>query len=407
MAALTVVGGIAAGLIGTTYSYGNNSILLSALTLDNNYQIAVRFVILLVCVVVVIFNIFMYIKNNMGEVKISSASTKKPEVTHEEVIVEEVVEEKPKKAPAKTSSKSGKKTTKSSKSTKSTKSSSTRKNSNKAALREEDIIVVKESVIGGSDDDEGLVPTRVEVTHRVWPFVLGFILLFVLLVMAWITWGENGFGIKFFDNVTKSFTEFELFGFPIFSKLYGAVNPFGSWSVIDLFFPVALLLFLFIIIYKVKLDDVIDGAITGAKVALVPAFISLVLYTILVSVTYHPYQLSIFKAVLGLTKGFNVLTTTVVALLASIFNVDSAYVYQSLLPYLVSVVTNTENYPLVGIISQAMYGFSTTFAPTSLVLMATLAYLNVSYKEWLKKSWKLLLELFVILLIVFIILALI
>ena len=43
-------------------------------------------------------------------------------------------------------------------------------------------------------------------------------------------------------------------------------------------------------------------------------------------------------------------------------------------------------------------------APTSLVLMGVLSYLNVSYKEWFKNVWKLLLELFIVLLIIFIIL---
>ena len=39
--------------------------------------------------------------------------------------------------------------------------------------------------------------------------------------------------------------------------------------------------------------------------------------------------------------------------------------------------------------------------------MGVLSYLNVSYGQWLKNVWKLLLEFFIILLIIFIILALI
>ena len=54
-----------------------------------------------------------------------------------------------------------------------------------------------------------------------------------------------------------------------------------------------------------------------------------------------------------------------------------------------------------------MYGLAMLVVPTSLVLMGTLSYLKISYKEWWKIIWKLALELFVILLIVFIILALI
>ena len=410
VAAMVVVGSMVAGLVGTTYAYGNNSLLLGILTLDTDYQVGVRFLILLVAVVLVLFNTFMYIKNNMGEVK-ASKSTKKEESHKEEVVEEVVAAKEEKKAPAKTAKstktapkKSGSKNTKS---TKGSKSNGTKKNVNKAALRDEDIIVVKESVTADGNDDEYLVPTRVEVTHKVWPFVAGFILLFVLLVMAWITWGEYGFGVTLFDDVTTKVTEFELFGFPIFSKVYGMVNSFGNWSVIDMLLPSTLLLVLLVVIYRVKLDDVLDGVVIGAKKALLPAFVCLVLYTMLVTVTYHPFQLSIYKAVLGLTKEFNIATTAVTTLLAAIFNVDPAYTYQAVLPYFTSVVTNVENYPLAGVIAQSMYGFAALFAPSSFVLMCTLAYLKVSYKDWLKNIWKLLLELCVILLIVFIILALI
>ena len=406
VAALVVVGSMAAGLIGTTYAYGNNSLLTGILSLDTDFQIGVRFVILLVAVVILLFNIFMYIKHSMGGVKVEAKPAKKVEAVKEEKVVAEKVEEKPvKKTTTKSTKTTAKKPTKTT--NKSTKGKGTRKNANKAALRDEDIIVVKESVMNDSVNDEYLVPTRVEVTHKVWPFTVGFILLFILLVLAWITWGEGGFGVTWFETVTEKVTGFELFGFPIFQKIYGTVNAFGNWSVIDMFLPITLLLVLLTVIYKVKFDDILDGAVAGAKKALYPAFITLVLYTTLVAVTYHPFQLSIYKFVLGWFKGFNVGTTALTALLAAIFNVDPAYSYQAFLPYLSSVVTSTENYSLIGIITQGMYGLSTIFAPTSFILMTTLAYIGVSYKDWLKNIWKLLLELLVILLIVFIILALI
>jgi uncharacterized ion transporter superfamily protein YfcC len=169
----------------------------------------------------------------------------------------------------------------------------------------------------------------------------------------------------------------------------------------------ALFLLLLIIIYKVKIDDVFDGFAEGAKKAIAPAFVSILVYTCLVLVTYHPFQLTIYKAILGISKGFNIVTTTIVFMLSAIFNGDIAYVAQAVVPYYASVVTNTDKYPLVGIIFQSIYGLVVLFAPTSLILMCVLSYLKVSYKDWLKNVWKLLLELFAILLIIFIIVALI
>jgi len=189
--------------------------------------------------------------------------------------------------------------------------------------------------------------------------------------------------------------------------LLGTFNSFGNWTITDLFLPMALTILVLTIIYKVKLDDVFDGFIAGAKKALAPAALVILIYSILVIVTYHPFQLVIYKAILGLSKGFNIVTTVFVSILASFFNSDMSYSFQSVIPYYTSVVTNVDNYGTAGIIFQSMYGFTMLFAPTSIVLMAALSYLGISYKEWLKNIWKLLLELFIVLLIVFIILSLI
>ena len=404
VAAMVVVGSIAAGLVGNTCAYGNNSLLVGLLSVDKNFQIGVRIVILVVAIAIVLFNIFMYVKRLSGDIK-KDKNTAKKEEAKKEVVVEKTTKVSVSTKTTKTTKASPKK----GKPTKSSKGKNGRKNVHKAALREKDIIVVKEAVINDSEFDESLVPTRVEVTHRVWPFTVGFILLFILLVLAWITWGDAGFGTSVFDDITTKVSEFTIFGFPIFQKIYGSMNAFGNWTPIDMFFPVTLLITILAVIYKVKFDDILDGILTGIKKSIVPVFVILLLYTLLVMVTYHPYQLAIYKFVLGLFKGkgINIGTTIVTTVLASLFNVDPAYTFQALLPYYTSVVTNTKDYPLVAIVAQTMYGFTSLFAPSSIILMCTLAYLKVSFKDWLKNAWKILLELFVILLIIFIILALV
>jgi len=206
-------------------------------------------------------------------------------------------------------------------------------------------------------------------------------------------------------DATTAVSEFELFGFTIFAKILGSFNEFGSWTIVDLLVPLFLTMIILVVIYKVKFDDMLDGFAEGAKKALLPAVIIVLLYTVLVLVTYHPFQLVIYKAILG--SKFNIVKTAITAILASVFNFEPAYVFQSVLPYYTSVITNSANYPLVGVIFQSVYGFTMLFAPTSLILMTVLSYLKISYGEWLKNVWKLLLELFVILLIIFIILALV
>ena len=401
VAAMIIIGSMAAGLIGSTYAYANMNVITSVLSLNLDYQIGVRFVILIVGIVLVLFNTFVYIKKYM---KITKPLLK----VNKEVKIEVDVEKKPstnsaaKKTNSKTVAKKNTKASKTAKTTKSTKGKST-KNANKAALKDNNIIVVKESITDNNDDY--LIPEKEGSSHKVWPFVVGFTLMFILLILAFITWGDNGFKISLFDNITKSVTEFKIFKFPIFSKLYGTMNAFGTWTLVDLFLPIALLTLILVIIYKVKIDDILDGFASGVKKALAPALIVILVYTCLVLVTYHPFQLTIYKAILGTSKKYNVFKAILTFGLAGVFNGDISYVAQSVIPYYTSIVTNTDKYPLIGVIFQSVYGLVTLFAPTSLILMGTLSFLNVSYKDWLKNIWKLLLELFVVLLIVFIILA--
>ena len=102
----------------------------------------------------------------------------------------------------------------------------------------------------------------------------------------------------------------------------------------------------------------------------------------------------------GLTKGFNVFTSTIVAIIATVFNSDPMYVFNSVVPYLVSLVTNTKVYPVIWVLYQSVSGLTMLVAPTSIVLLLTLFYLDIPYKKWLKTVWKLTLEILVVLLIV-------
>ena len=388
-AALVTVGGAIAGLVGSTYAGTNLNILTGSFAINADFQIGVRWIILLVSVILVILNVLMYVG-----FKKKDKAAKKEEKKEEKVVVKASAKKAPvkkeekkvvaKKAPAK------KAPAKKAPAKKTTKPAKKGKNVNKAALIEEDVI---------------MVPAKVSGSHKIWPIVLTFSLLFVLFVLALLPW--SALNVTVFTDLTKSVQEFTIFKFPLFAKILGTFNAFGNWTMTDLFLPMGLVILVLALIYKVKLDDIFDGFADGVKKALAPFAVVILLYAILVIVTYHPFQTVIYKAVLGLSKGFNIATTVIVALLAPIFNSDIAYSFQASAPYYTSIVTKADNYPLAAVIFQTMYGVAMLVAPTSLVLMGILSYLKVSYKDWLKAIWKLLLELFVVLLIIFIILALI
>lgn len=366
VAALTIVGSTMIGMLGTTFGYNNTGIIPSILGNEFTDGMLPKCILLFLGLVLLIVNTILYIKK-------SKKSDKKANV---------------KKVTAKEEKKTSK--TKSSKNT-------------KAAVKEEEVVVVTEDQ---AEEDSYIPATVAGKKHIVWPLAVILSVVFIILVLAFISW-SGAFGLTAMDEATTAVTGFEVFGFALFGKLLGTINAFGSWTLIDLVVVLMVFMFILALIYKVKFDELVDGFVNGAKRALGPAVITIMIYTILVLTTYHPFQLVVYKAILGITDGFNVFTTFIVAILSALFNGDAAYAFQSSLPYLASIVTNADNYPIIAVVYQAAYGLTMLVAPTSLVLMGMLSYLKVPYSKWFKAIWKLVLELLVVLLIVFTILILI
>lgn len=430
VAAMILVGSTAVGLIGSTYAYGNTNIIMTVLSLDITSEVIAKLVILLLGLVLLVLNLLLYIKKTNTVTEVIKEDNKKSSGKEVKAEVKEVKVKKTKKTAAKSTKDNKAKTAKTTKTTKAKASKSTAKKGTKssskknikAALKDEEVIVVKESVNSSSDmnkyadssvngdfDISRYVLEPDYTYHTTWPLVTAFALLFVLVILAFIPW-SNGFGVNLFSDVTSNVLSFEIFGFAIFSKIFGTINAFGFWTVIDLLLPMALLILFLAIVYRVKFNDILNGFIGGIKRALPLGLIIILIYSCLVIVTYHPFQLVIYKALLSGIDKFNVfgaLLSSLTALLAGIFNVDPSYAFQSVLLYLTSVVTDSASYSTIGIIFQAMYGFGVIFAPTSFILMIVLAYLDIPYTSWIKAIWKFLLELLAVLLIAFIIVLLV
>ena len=368
VAALTLVGSTMIGVAGSLFAYGNTSVIMSTLSLKITSNWGAKLIILVLGLAVLIVNTILYINSLDKKKKSVKASTKKESSKKEDT----------------------KKTTK-----------KTTKATTKAADKTESVKVVKTK-----SDIDYYVPSEVKGKHKVWPLVVAFSVIFVIMILAFISW-SNAFKVTAMEDATSAVTGFKVFGFALFGKLLGNVNAFGSWTLNDLSLVMIVAAAFLMIVYKVKFNDGLQAFITGAKRALEPACLVILIYTCLVAVTYHPFQLTIYKFLFGFTKGFNVFTSTIAAIFASVFNADPLYAFQSVLPYLASLVSKKSTYAVIGVVYQAMYGVTMLVAPTSVVLMTVLSYLGISYKEWWKNIWKLVLELFVLMLIIFTILALI
>lgn len=263
-------------------------------------------------------------------------------------------------------------------------------------------------------EKDALIPEDVKVVKgkkiRVWPLVIIFDLMLIVMLLGVFPWSTIFPKFDWFTKALNWVQTYELFGFPIFAKLLGDVSLFGEWSYMLGSVPSAAIPTLVLIttvilglVYRVKFDDFLDGIINGMKKALGPAVIMTMLSLILIISTYHPFQLYITNWLLGFGEGLNVVIMSLVAMFSSFVNVDALYVAQSTLPYVTSIFTDSALYPLIAIIFQSIYGLSMLVLPSSIILMGTLSYLDISYGKWLKHIWKLFIEILIVLLIVFII----
>ena len=251
-----------------------------------------------------------------------------------------------------------------------------------------------------------LYPESSNPKAKSWPIVVVFDLVLLIMILSFVSWNDV-FSIDIFDQALKSITSFKIGEFAIFAKLLGGVSAFGNWQLSDLIALVVFAALFVAFLGRVKFDDMLKGFGAGARKALTPAFIASILYVLVYIAAYNPFIITIVKPILELTKSFNVVTTSVVAIITHFFNVELYFSASNMLTYITSVFTDSGVYGTIGVIWQATYGLTMLFVPSSVILVTVLSYLNVSYFKWLKAIWKILLQLLVLLLAVFLIIALI
>lgn len=255
-------------------------------------------------------------------------------------------------------------------------------------------------------DIKEYVPSKADSKSKIWPLVVVYDLILLILIMGMIPW-DSLFKLNIFVDATNWVKEFTISKFTILYKILGEITAIGTWGLTQYIIVLIVGMILLALIYRVKFDDFIDMVVEGAKKYLKAAVLVTLAYVILIIVTYHPFQLTIIKFLLELTKGFNIITMSVVGLLSAFFNVETYYASHAVLNYAKEVITDTGVYPLMAVLIQAMNGIALLIAPTSVVLLVTLSYLNISFVEWIKHVAKLLLELMLMLFIVFVIMMLI
>ena len=252
------------------------------------------------------------------------------------------------------------------------------------------------------------LPVSKNEKKRTWPIIVIIDLVLLVMIMGSISW-ESVLGINVFKNFHESVMKVTIGDYAIFANLLGGVKAFGAWTLVEFIMVLFLATGLIGLIYRIKFNDFISSYFEGMKKALKPAFLVAFAYLVLVITAMHPVFLGMFKPLLTATNGFNPFTMSVVAFINSVFCIEPYYIASATgtLQYATSIITDTTVYPTIAIVWQSMQGLAALIAPTSVVLVATLSYLDVSFWQWIKTSWKLILEILVAVLIIFTILILI
>lgn len=267
----------------------------------------------------------------------------------------------------------------------------------------------KHKNLSETNNEEKLeLPVSENTKKRSWPIIVIIDLILLVMIMGSISW-ESVLGVKVFTQFHESLTKFTVGDYAIFANILGGVKAFGAWTLVEFTMVLFLATGLIGLIYRIKFNDFIQTYFNGMKKALKPAVLVAFAYMVLVITATHPVFLGIFKPLLTATNGFNPFTMSIVAFVNSVFGVEPYYIASATgsLQYAVSIITDTTVYPTIAIVWQTMQGLAALIAPTSVVLVATLSYLDVSFWQWVKTSWKLILEILVALLLIFTILILI
>lgn len=244
---------------------------------------------------------------------------------------------------------------------------------------------------------------KISNKYSVAPIIVIFSILFVLLIMGCTSWNST-FGISAFADFNTKLLEFDIKGFTIFKNLLGNVNALGEWYYAEMSIMCLIAALILGRFYRMKHSDMFSYMAQGAKNMLAPALMIVLTYAVIFFAGNTMFFPTIADFILKATSKFNIFFSTIVMILGSALHVDILYVASYVIPQIAAQDVNTT---VIAVLIQGIYGITMFVAPTSAMLVLGLTYLNIPYKEWIKKTWKLVLVLFAIVMLAIILAALI
>ena len=250
-----------------------------------------------------------------------------------------------------------------------------------------------------SEEEIPFIGEKKQVKKASWPIFVIFAIMFILVILAPTPWVDV-FGVEFFTDLHTAITEWTIGEYTIGENLIGYLEEFGKWTYLEISMIVFAAAITLGFTYKQKLSEIVENMLNGLKKMLKPALLVSFSMMIVIMTAYHPFYITITDYIINLSKNFNIFLTSFITVIGTVLNVDMIYLAQSSIPLIAGTFPATEAINSLAIITQSFYGLTLLIAPTSTLLILGLTYLDIPYTEWLKKSWKLLLELFIVIVII-------
>ena len=263
------------------------------------------------------------------------------------------------------------------------------------------VLYIKKMVtkkVDEAKDDLFAVEESSKKKTKVWPIVVLLSIVAIIAVLGYIKWEEN-FEISTFTKFHEWLTSATIGKHKVVSYVLGNVTAFGTWEIISMVVVLFVVSIIAAIMYKLSIDDVIDGAINGITKMVKPVLLMVLAYSIFVIIYWSAIVPTMVNWVLK--AKYNAFSAALAAGISSVFTPDFGYTGYTIGQYLIAAYPKNINDILV--IYPAINGFVQMIAPTSVILLAGLSYTKVSYKDWIKYIWKAALVLLVALLIIFVI----
>ena len=216
-------------------------------------------------------------------------------------------------------------------------------------------------------------------------------LLFVVFVLGMAPWKTDVFS-KAYDAIKNV----KIGSFNIFNSILGKFEVFGSWSYNSLYPTIALAIVILSIANRLSFGEMIESAIEGAKKVIGLAILSALMSLIVIFTLNSGFMGTIIN---WIAKSGNIVLVTISSFISAPFMVEESYSLQYVLSALYYSINNEAALSLYGLIIQTTFSTVMLIAPSSVLLMIGLAYVEEDYSKWFKYIWKFSLAVFVAVLI--------